>query len=75
MHNVYNNTNVGDEGNEMEVGMNYFLWYYSAMLIMILHAYQQDGIRDDAISLISSSKTWNMLPPSLSLDKEEILSS
>jgi hypothetical protein len=50
IQNLYSNTSsshVGDEGNDIEVGMDDFLWDTQAMEGMLLHAFQQNELGDD----------------------------
>jgi hypothetical protein len=50
IQNLYSNTSsshVGDEGNDIEVGMDDFLWDTQAMEGMLLDAFQQNELGDD----------------------------
>jgi hypothetical protein len=40
-------SHVGDEGNDIEVGMDDFLWDTQAMEGMLLDAFQQNELGDD----------------------------
>jgi hypothetical protein len=51
IQNLYNNTrysHVGDEGNNIKVGMDDFLWDTQAMEGIFLHAFQQNELGDGA---------------------------
>jgi hypothetical protein len=50
IQNLYNNTSsshVGDEGNDIDVGMDDFLWDTQAVEGMLLHEFQQNELGDD----------------------------
>jgi hypothetical protein len=49
IQNLYGNTSsshVGDEGNDIKVGMDDFLWDSQATKRMLLHAFQQNELGD-----------------------------
>ena len=51
IQNIYSNTSysrVGDENNDIEVGMDDLLWHNHDMDRNLLNAFQQDELGDDA---------------------------
>jgi hypothetical protein len=71
IRNDYNNgssSQVGNGFNEIEDGMDDYLWYTSSIETTLLDAFQKYERGDDAHITDTSFESLNLLPPPLSFD-------